>query len=70
VDILLLPILVFGAAGAAGIGVLTLGWPLLVAREHRRRVLAMLALMIVMVVCATFGQYMLDAFGSWCGARR
>ena len=69
VDILVVPIIVFGFAVIAGVGVLRLAWPLLQMREHRRRMITMLALVTVLVVCSVFGQFILDGFARWCAPR-
>lgn len=63
---LIFPIVVFSIAGLLGLGVIVLAWPLLVAREHRRRMIAMLSLVTLLVVCTTFGQFLINAFGAWC----
>lgn len=68
-DILVLPIIVFGVAAIAGVGVLVLAWPLLKMREHRRRLITILVLVTVLVVCMVFGQFILDGFSSWCAHR-
>jgi hypothetical protein len=68
--VLILPVIVFGIAAAAGLGVLVLLWPLLETREHRGRLIAVLALVTVLVACAVFGQYLLDGFSQWCGPPR
>lgn len=68
-DILVVPVVVFGIGAIAGVGMLVLAWPLLNMREHRRRLVAMLALVTVLVACMMFGQFMLDGLSSWCAPR-
>jgi hypothetical protein len=48
--------------------VVVLAWPLLKMREHRRRLVSMLVLVVVVVACALFGQFMVDGLSSWCAA--
>ena len=67
---MILPVIVFGIAAVAGLGVLVLLWPLLKTPEQRGRLVGALVLVTVLVVCAVFGQYLLDAFSQWCGPSR
>jgi hypothetical protein len=69
-DLLIVPVVVFGAAAAAGVGVLVLAWPLLKMREYRPRLIGILVLVVALVVCMVFGQFILDVLASWCRPMR